>query len=269
MTGPNGWPAAPSPPEGRGLLDGKVVVITAANGNRPLAVVCDVTVEDQVQHLYRQGQGGVVVNNASVLGWRAQAGQAHYAAAKAGVMALTHCSAVEAAPHGVRVNAVAPSLALHPFLSKVMPEEELAEPAADTRSPRRLPRHPIQRLGDDERHRGRHELSEHGPKMRIAERRNIDVPILRRVAFGQVHGDLVALVAEPVGQLPNVPPTVQNRAPGVDRRIVGRQVQLGRVDSHPPRVNESHLVHHEGASGVEGPEVLEGAGRPREVERCQ
>ncbi|HEV3353492.1 MAG TPA: SDR family NAD(P)-dependent oxidoreductase, partial [Acidimicrobiales bacterium] len=33
-------------------------------------------------------QAGVIVNNASVLGWRAQVGQAHYAAAKAGVMAL-------------------------------------------------------------------------------------------------------------------------------------------------------------------------------------
>ena len=52
----------------------------------------------------------MIVNNASVLGWRAQAGQAHYAAAKAGVMALTRCAAIEAAPHGVRVNAVAPSL---------------------------------------------------------------------------------------------------------------------------------------------------------------
>ena len=39
---------------------------------------------------------GVIVNNASVVGWRAQAGQTHYAAAKAGVMALTRCSAVEA-----------------------------------------------------------------------------------------------------------------------------------------------------------------------------
>jgi 3-oxoacyl-[acyl-carrier protein] reductase len=67
------------------------------------------------------------VNNASVLGWRAQAGQAHYAAAKAGVMALTRCSAVEAAPYNVRVNAVSPSLAHHPFLSKVMAEEELEE----------------------------------------------------------------------------------------------------------------------------------------------
>jgi 3-oxoacyl-[acyl-carrier protein] reductase len=73
---------------------------------------------------------GVIVNNASVLGWRAQAGQAHYAAAKAGVMALTRCAAIEAAPFGVRVNAVAPSLAMHPFLSKVISEETLDELAA-------------------------------------------------------------------------------------------------------------------------------------------
>jgi 3-oxoacyl-[acyl-carrier protein] reductase len=65
-------------------------------------------------------RAGVIVTNASVLGWRAQAGQSHYAAAKAGVMALTRCVAMEAAPHGVRVNAVAPSLAMHPFLEKVM-----------------------------------------------------------------------------------------------------------------------------------------------------
>ncbi|HKE75745.1 MAG TPA: SDR family oxidoreductase [Acidimicrobiales bacterium] len=70
---------------------------------------------------------GVIVNNASVLGWRAQAGQAHYAAAKAGVMALTRSAAVEAAPHGVRVNAVAPSLAMHPFLAKVTTDELLDE----------------------------------------------------------------------------------------------------------------------------------------------
>jgi 3-oxoacyl-[acyl-carrier protein] reductase len=70
---------------------------------------------------------GAIVNNASVLGWRAQAGQSHYAAAKAGVMALTRCAAIEAAPAGVRVNAVAPSLAMHPFLAKVTTDELLAE----------------------------------------------------------------------------------------------------------------------------------------------
>src|SRR5271169_3177597 len=43
--------------------------------------------------------GGVIVNNASVLGWRAQHSQSHYAAAKAGVMALTRCSAIEAAEY--------------------------------------------------------------------------------------------------------------------------------------------------------------------------
>jgi 3-oxoacyl-[acyl-carrier protein] reductase len=68
---------------------------------------------------------GVIVNNASVLGWRAQAGQAHYAAAKAGVMALTRCAAVEAAEHGVRINAVAPSIAMHEFLAKVTTDELL------------------------------------------------------------------------------------------------------------------------------------------------
>jgi len=75
-----------------------------------------------------QAQGnGVIVNNASVLGWRAQAGQAHYAAAKAGVMALTRCAAIEAAPFNVRVNAVAPSIAMHPFLAKVTTDELLEE----------------------------------------------------------------------------------------------------------------------------------------------
>lgn len=74
-----------------------------------------------------RGQGGVIVNNASVLGWRAQKEQAHYAAAKAGVMALTRCAALEAAEFNVRINAVAPSIAMHPMLRKSAPEELLAE----------------------------------------------------------------------------------------------------------------------------------------------
>ncbi|MFD6066530.1 SDR family oxidoreductase [Amycolatopsis lurida] len=80
-----------------------------------------------VNRFIAQGDSGVIVNNASVIGWRAQAGQAHYAAAKAGVMALTRCAAVDVAEHGIRVNAVAPSLAMHPFLAKVTSEELLTE----------------------------------------------------------------------------------------------------------------------------------------------
>ena len=77
--------------------------------------------------MVERGTPGVIVNNASVIGWRAQEGQAHYAAAKAGVMALTRCAALDVAPHGIRVNAVSPSLAMHPFLAKVTSDELLAE----------------------------------------------------------------------------------------------------------------------------------------------
>ena len=73
---------------------------------------------------------GVIVNNASVLGWRAQTEQAHYAAAKAGVMAFTRCAAMEAAEFGVRINAVAPSIAIHAFLKKSASEELLNELSA-------------------------------------------------------------------------------------------------------------------------------------------
>jgi 3-oxoacyl-[acyl-carrier protein] reductase len=80
-----------------------------------------------LRQMVAQGGGGAVVNNSSVIGWRAQEGQAHYAAAKAGVMALTRCAAMDVAEHGIRVNAVSPSLAMHPHLVKVTSEELLAE----------------------------------------------------------------------------------------------------------------------------------------------
>jgi 3-oxoacyl-[acyl-carrier protein] reductase len=154
-------------------------------GQTPLAVLCDVTVESQVQrlidtvvhdygrldvlvnnaglggeesilemtdeqwtrvldvtlngtfrctraalrHMTTRGSG-VIVNNASVSGWRAQRGQAHYAAAKAGVMALTRCAALDVADKGVRINAVAPSIAIHEHLSKTAAPELLARLAA-------------------------------------------------------------------------------------------------------------------------------------------
>ena len=49
------------------------------------------------------------------------------AAAKAGVMALTRCAALEATEFNVRINAVAPSIVLHPMLRKSASEELLAE----------------------------------------------------------------------------------------------------------------------------------------------
>jgi len=97
------------------------------------SVVLDVTLNGTfrctraaLNHMYGRGHG-VIVNNASVIGWRGQEGQAHYAAAKAGVMALTRCAAIEAGHRGVRVNAVAPSIAMHANLAKVTTEELLIE----------------------------------------------------------------------------------------------------------------------------------------------
>lgn len=97
------------------------------------SIVLDVTLNGTFRcmraalgHMYEKGSG-VIVNNASVLGWRAQSGQAHYAAAKAGVMALTRCAAIEAGGRGVRINAVAPSIAMHPFLARVTTDELLEE----------------------------------------------------------------------------------------------------------------------------------------------
>lgn len=54
------------------------------------------------------GQGGSIVNVASILGERVIAGIASYAAAKAGLLHLTRAMAVELARHSIRVNALAP-----------------------------------------------------------------------------------------------------------------------------------------------------------------
>ena len=105
-------------------LGGTVALVDMTDGqwNAVLGVTLDGTMRCTravLRHMIEAKIEGAIVNNASVVGWRAQVGQCHYAAAKAGVMALTRCSAIEAAEHGVRVNAVAPSIAMHPFLAKV------------------------------------------------------------------------------------------------------------------------------------------------------
>jgi 3-oxoacyl-[acyl-carrier protein] reductase len=55
-----------------------------------------------------RARAGRIVNIASVVGLRANPGQANYAAAKAGLIALTRTAAVEVARRGITVNAVAP-----------------------------------------------------------------------------------------------------------------------------------------------------------------
>ncbi len=76
--------------------------------------------------MYARGSGSII-NLSSICAWRAEAGQSAYGASKAGVLALTRCVAMESAEFGVRINAVVPSLAIHPHLEKVSSSEFLQQ----------------------------------------------------------------------------------------------------------------------------------------------
>ena len=68
------------------------------------------------------GLPGSVVNITSIEGTRAAPGYAAYAAAKAGVVNFTKTAALELAPHGIRVNCLAPDVTMTEGLRSVAPE---------------------------------------------------------------------------------------------------------------------------------------------------
>lgn len=73
-----------------------------------------------VRHM-TPARAGAIVNIASVLGLRPVAGPLHYAAAKAGIIALTKSVGLEVAPFGVRANAVCPGWVDTPLLHEMDP----------------------------------------------------------------------------------------------------------------------------------------------------
>jgi 3-oxoacyl-[acyl-carrier protein] reductase len=69
---------------------------------------------------------GRIVNVASIAGFMGlRDGQAHYAAAKAGIMAFTRCLALEAAPCRITANTIAPGFIYNDFLARIYPEQEI------------------------------------------------------------------------------------------------------------------------------------------------
>ena len=81
--------------------------------------------------MMEQKQGNIV-SLSSVAGLRPSDQQAHYSAAKAGIIGFTRTLALEAAPYNIRVNAIAPGLIYNDFLRRIYPDDFFDQAAQST-----------------------------------------------------------------------------------------------------------------------------------------
>ncbi|WP_375487977.1 mycofactocin-coupled SDR family oxidoreductase [uncultured Mycobacterium sp.] len=66
------------------------------------------TMKASVPHMISAGNGGSIITVSSVAGIKSLPGQAHYSAAKHGVVGLTNSAAIELGEYGIRVNSIHP-----------------------------------------------------------------------------------------------------------------------------------------------------------------
>jgi NAD(P)-dependent dehydrogenase (short-subunit alcohol dehydrogenase family) len=93
----------------------------------------------EIQQMLKKGDGGAIVNMASVAGWIGSAGAATYCASKHGVIGLTKSAALETARSGIRINAVCPAVIETPMGERLFGGPEIRQYAVGL--------HPIGRFG--------------------------------------------------------------------------------------------------------------------------
>ncbi|MDB5448867.1 MAG: hypothetical protein JWQ97_4184, partial [Phenylobacterium sp.] len=124
---------------------GSIREISAEGWRDTLSILLDGVfygVKHAARVLVAQGQGGSILNTASVAGLRGGFGAHPYTTAKHAVIGLTRSAASELAPAGVRVNAVAPSGVITPLTVPLTGDAERTRARVAARSPMNLPMYP-------------------------------------------------------------------------------------------------------------------------------
>jgi NAD(P)-dependent dehydrogenase (short-subunit alcohol dehydrogenase family) len=119
---------------------GRLDAVVNNAGIQPVSALVDLSAEDvremlrvnvegtvaltraAAQHMIARGDGGAIVNVASIEGLQPAPGHSHYAASKAAVLMHTRAAALELGPQRIRVNAVAPGLIDRAGLADAWPD---------------------------------------------------------------------------------------------------------------------------------------------------